>query len=65
MNESEMRAWIDNASYEQLLYKWRMALSGDPFFMGDIGDYYSKVMSEKKNALSHADQVATSKSIGW
>lgn len=60
--------WIDNASYEQLLNKWRFApIDGSsPFFNNrGIGEYYQDKMMEKKRALSHADQVAASKRIGW
>lgn len=50
MTEQQMREWIDNASYEELLRKWRFAPVGDPFFQGEMGQYYSKVMAEKRDA---------------
>ena len=59
-----MRAWIDNASYEQLLFKWRNAPAGDPWFQGAVGDYYARVMKERRNA-DPAEHVRASKSIGW
>lgn len=59
------KEWIDQASYEQLLNKWRFAAIGDESFQGESGEYYSKVMHEKKNALTHGDQVANSKRVGW
>ena len=65
MIDPEMKEWIDNASYEQLLSKWRMAPSGSPFFQGEIGDYYSKAMAEKKATVGHTEAVRASKSIGW
>ena len=61
----EMKEWIDNASYEQLLSKWRTAPSGNPFFQGEIGEYYSKVMAEKRAEVGNAEHVRASKSIGW
>lgn len=64
MNEAEMKSWIDNASIHQLLSKWRNAPIGDPFFKGEIGDYYNKVMTERRNANPVA-WTAASKSIGW
>lgn len=54
--------WIDNASYEQLLSRWRFASIGDAFFQGETGEYYAKVMGEKKKT---ADHVRVSKNIGW
>jgi hypothetical protein len=65
MNE-EMKAWIDNADYEQLLSKCRYAPAGDPFFAGEVGDYYLKVMAERRAAPGgNAAHVAASKAIGW
>lgn len=61
----EDKVWMDNASYAELLRRWRFAPAGDPIFQGDTGEYYQKVMSEKKNALSHEEQVQTSKNLGW
>jgi hypothetical protein len=58
----EQQRWIDSASYEQLLEKWRFAPAGDPMFQGDTGDYYSDVMSQKKSSCGH---VRASKNIGW
>jgi len=63
MNESQ-KDWIDNASYEQLLSLWRGAPVGEPLFQGDTGDYYSKIMAEKRSAVGPAAAVAASKSIG-
>lgn len=60
-----MKKWVDNASYATLLRRWRFAPIGDPFFMGEMGDYFAKVMSAKQAALSHQEQVSASKSVGW
>lgn len=65
MSEEQMKQWIDNASYEQLLSKWRFAPAGDPFFQGEMGDYYSKKMAEKREEVGHAEHVRASKNIGW
>lgn len=61
----EMKEWIDAASYEQLLSKWRNAPAGNPFFQGEIGQYYSRVMAEKRDEVGNAEHVRVSKSIGW
>ena len=54
--------WIDNASYEQLLQRWRFAPIGDKLFQGELGEYFSKVMAEKKKECDH---VQASKNVGW
>jgi len=60
------KTWIDAASYEQLLRRWRMAPGGgDPIFQGDTGKYYSKVMQQKRAEVGPGEAVRASKSIGW
>ena len=59
------KMWIDGATYQELLDRWRFAPGGSPLFQGETGDYYKKVMLEKKAALSADEQVAASKAIGW
>ena len=62
----EEKAWIDSASYIQLLAKWRFAPVGDRYFCGDKerSDYFIKRMSELRNA-DPAAAVAASKELGW
>lgn len=63
--EQSLRQWIDTASFEDLLRRWRSAPAGsDPIFQGDVGDYYSKVMAEKRQAIGPSAAVAASKRIG-
>lgn len=61
---AEEKAWIDNASYAELLRLWRFAPAGHPMFFGDTGDYYSKIMAQKRDALPHSEQVQISKDLG-
>jgi hypothetical protein len=61
----ELKDWIDNASYEQLLFKWRFAPAGSPYFQGATGDYYSKVLAQKRDEVGQDEHIRTSKSIGW
>ena len=61
MNE-QTKKWIDNASYQDLLAKWRFAPIGDPMLQGEIGEYYSKVMFAKRYECDH---VQASKNVGW
>lgn len=62
---NEMKQWIDSATYAQLLDRWRFAPAGDPWFQGEIGDYYVRVMGERRKAVGDAEHSATSKRIGW
>lgn len=61
MNE-RIKEWIDGASYEQLLSKWRYSPIGDPMLQGEAGEYYSKIMFQKKSTVNH---VQASKNVGW
>jgi len=63
--DKKIREWIDNATYEELLRRWRSAPAGDPFFQGDAGDYYSAVMKRKRDEVGPAAHTAASKRIGW
>jgi hypothetical protein len=56
---------IDNMQYSEMLAKWRFAKVGDSMFQGETGNYFAKVMGEKKNALPIEVQVGTSKALGW
>ena len=62
----ENKKHIDNMSYEGLLSKWRYAPSGDQWFQGETGSYWSKRMEELRSQpggdIMH---TAASKSIGW
>lgn len=61
----DQKETIDNMDYESMLSLWRNAPSGHPMFQGETGDYYSKVMAEKRSSVGNAAHVAASKSIGW
>ena len=61
----EQKDWIDNSSYEGLLSRWRNAPGGsDSIFQGNTGQYYGKVMREKREQVGHAEHVRASKAIG-
>jgi len=59
----ENKAYIDDLSYDELLRRWRFTLSGDPWFQGESGDYWSERMSELRAV--GADHVGASKRVGW
>jgi len=65
MTTEEMKAWIDNASYEELLSKWRFESVESPWFQGKLGDYYKARMAEKRKEVGNAEHVRASKAIGW
>lgn len=65
MMTEETKSNINNMSYESMLSLWRNAPSGHPYFQGDTGDYYSKVMAEKRSKEGNAAHVRASKNIGW
>jgi len=61
----DLKAWIDAATYEQLLRRWRFSPPGDPAFRDRMGDYYAYVMAKRRAEVGNAEHVATSKRIGW
>ncbi|MBU0907450.1 MAG: hypothetical protein KKE05_04825 [Nanoarchaeota archaeon] len=61
----QQKQWIDSASYEQLLRRWRESPIGSDWFNGDTGEYYSKIMAEKREQVGDDEHVRASKSIGW
>ena len=65
MTVEEMKNWIDTASYEDLLRKNRFAPAGDPFFQGEVGDYFLKIMAAKRYEVGDGEHVRASKRIGW
>jgi len=65
MIPEQMRTWIDNATYEALLQKWRHAAIGNPFFVGVMGEYYQVTMAAKRKEIGIAAAVQASKRVGW
>lgn len=63
--DKDLKHWIDNATYTQLLARWRHAPSGDPIFVAELGAYYSKVMRERLAKLDPGEHVRISKHVGW
>ena len=61
----EMKTKIDIMSLREMLAKQRFASIGDPLFQGDIGEYFLKVMREKKSAISNDEWSNISRSVGW
>ena len=60
MTTEEMKAWIDQASYVDLLSKWRFAPPGDPFFSTpEVSEHYKAVMGAKKLIITAPTVPAT------
>ena len=59
----ENKASIDARSYEGLLWKWRNAPAGDPWFQGETGKYWGERMA-KLRSEDEGGAVAASKRIG-
>ena len=64
MTDDEKK-WIDNATYEQLLKRWRFASVADDIFQGDTGIYYAEVMAKRRAEVGVDEAAAVSKRIGW
>ena len=59
---TEQKDWIDNASIEDLLRKWRFDSIGDPMFKDATGEYFAEVM-KKKRGEDPAAYTAASKRL--
>ena len=64
MTEEQMIAWIDSASAEQVIRKFRFAGAGDPFFQGIVGWHFGKRMFALHNA-DPAEWSRVSFRVGW
>jgi hypothetical protein len=65
MTDAERIAWIDSASLEDLLRKWRFGRSGDPYFEGAMGEHFAATMKAKREAEGPEAWTRASKNIGW
>lgn len=54
--------FIDGLTYKEMLKLWRFSPTGSALFQGETGEYFSKVMREKKEKVNAA---AISKEVGW
>jgi len=59
----DRKAKIDSMEYRYLLYRWRFAPVGDPWFQGETGEYWGKRMKELRE--QGENHVQSSKKIGW
>jgi hypothetical protein len=64
MTEAQKK-WIDDSDYESLLQLWRFSKDSEPLLQGECGNYYKKVMFQKRDAVGPEEAVRASKSVGW
>ena len=65
MNQAEMLEWVEKATNEELLRKWRFAKIGDPFFQDvDVSAAVSKRLAHLRNQ-NPDEYTAISNRIGW
>jgi len=65
MSDNEkLKHWIDNASPEALLRRWRFGVSTDPIVQGEVGEYFSKAFAKMRRELG-SKFPALSKKVGW
>lgn len=55
---------IDDMDYETMLRLWRFSPAGNEMFIGERGNYFSKVMFEKRDKDPSA-AIRASKAVGW
>ena len=61
----EQQDWIDGASYEDLLRKWRFEPIGSPWFTDKCATYFESAMRRARASAGVDGHVAASKSVGW
>ena len=50
-NNKELLQWIDNATPEELLRKWRFGEAGNPIFIGTVGRIYAEAFKKMRAEL--------------
>ena len=62
---NNQREWIDNATYDELLHKWRFTTTSEAIFNGAYGEYFAAVMAERRKGMTTQEKVFASKRVGW
>ena len=65
MTDDELIAWINTASLEELLRKWRFHPPGSTLFCGRVGAHYAKTMASRRDEAGPEAWTAASKRVGW
>ena len=65
MTNEERIEWIKNATYKEVLRKWRFQPYISPWFVDEVGDFYLEEMSKRRKEMPHSEKVKVSKEVGW
>ena len=65
MTDEEMIAFINSASYAQLLHLWRFEPIGSRWMVGEVGKTIKAQMDMLYDTMRHEEIVAASKLVGW
>ena len=44
----DQKKWIDEASFEEMIERWKEGQANDPLFKGDTGGYFLDVIQMKR-----------------
>lgn len=64
-SEAEMLAWIEVASYRDLLWRWRHSPEGSRWFLGLVGETLSRMMQRRRGELDEASAQLVEREVGW
>lgn len=65
LNDDQRRAWIDGASYKELLTKWRHETVPSPWFTGSLGVYFHHALINARDKIGAEEAARISKEIGF
>jgi hypothetical protein len=61
----EDKDWLENASYSDLLRRWRFAPTSDPLVQDDAGIYFQQVLDRRRKEIGVDEHIRISKMIGF
>lgn len=64
MTDEDRILWIHDATAYELLSKWRNAPANSPFFRGEVGATYRRVMHRKRQTMGDEAWKRLSKTVG-
>lgn len=64
MNKNDKKI-IDDMPYREMFSLRRFAPVGHRYFLDNTGEYFMKIMAEKRMHITDAEYTQISKSVGW
>ncbi len=64
MTYEEMKQWVDSATYEMLLVRWRDLPFDDPFFF-QLGEYYLQKIVDKRSEVGEEEHKKVLSRLSW